>query len=81
MKEMPNYCPILEGTQFINEQSEDMIKTMQQMRRDLRECHKCPAYGKCTILYEFNDRVHIAIQEVVEEWQIKSGFGETNYVE
>ena len=74
MKEMPKHCPILEDTQLINERSEDIIKTMQQIRKDLRDCYKCPAYGKCTIMYEFNDRVHVAIQEVVEEWQIQSTF-------
>lgn len=72
MNRIPLRCPIQEKTCKLNELSQDMTLTMRQLRQDLKNCPRCPAYDTCKLLRSFNQSVHIAIQEVVEEWGLQS---------
>jgi len=69
---MPLHCPIEEKTCHLNDLSQDMVLTMRDLREELKNCHLCPAYGKCHILMRFNSSVQIAIQEVIEEWNLSA---------
>jgi hypothetical protein len=61
-------CPILDDQARINDLSEDLVRAMRKLRRDLDACNRCPAYESCPILMEFNAAVQTAIQEINDEW-------------
>jgi len=67
-------CPIEQKTCHLNGLSQDMVLTMRELREDLKRCHLCPLYGKCHILMRFNDSVQIAIQEVINEWNLSADY-------
>ena len=61
-------CPILDDQARINDLSEDLVRAMRKLRRDLDACNRCPANEGCPILMEFNAAVQTAITEVNDEW-------------
>ena len=73
---MPLDCPIEQKTCRLNDLSQDMVLTLRELREDLKSCHLCPLYGKCHILMRFNSSVQIAIQEVIDEWDLSADYAD-----
>jgi len=67
----PIECPIQKGAEKLSGLSEDMIRTMRQLRQDLKDCPECPLYWECPTLTHLNTSVQTAIQEVVDEWGLQ----------
>jgi hypothetical protein len=67
---IPQDCPILEDTAHLQGLSQDMLRTLRKLKRDLRNCEKCACVYDCPVLKEFNASVQTAIQEVLDEWNL-----------
>jgi hypothetical protein len=70
---LPENCPIRQDTARIEKISQDMLKALRRLRRDLQACQKCPNADGCAMLESFNAVVQAAIQEVQDEWNQASG--------
>ena len=66
----PSDCPVLEDTSRISGLSNDLVRTLRKLRRDLQACKKCACVDACPILADFNSKVQLAVSEVADEWNL-----------
>ena len=64
----PVSCPVLRHVNHISGLSENLVRAMRLLRRDLDACAACPSGGDCPVLQDFNRQVQAAILEINEEW-------------
>lgn len=64
-------CPVCKDTRRLSALSKDMVKAMRKLRRDLRACNHCTVEKSvCPILENLNSQIQIAVQELVDEWNL-----------
>jgi len=63
---------VLKTQERLTNLSRDMVETLTTLRIQLLECPKCIAIEGCPIRESVNTQVNIAIQEITEEWDLKS---------
>lgn len=60
-------CPILAGISRIGDLSQDLQRSMRQLRRDLERCKTCRAGPECPALRDYQDKITDAIVSVLAE--------------
>ncbi len=65
----PPACPILGDTASIQALSQNFVKALRRLRRDLAHCKHCHSIEHCPVLANLNSTIQIAICQVLDEWQ------------
>lgn len=66
----PQSCPIREDVSRIQAHSQNLVKIMRKLRRDLNTCQNCACVEDCEVLKTFHSKVQAALLEVTEEWNL-----------
>lgn len=62
------YCPIKRHRREFYRFGRGLVRSLRQMRREVRICQQCPQRNDCPVLAEFHAMVDSVIDDLVEEW-------------
>ena len=68
-------CPVAVDVKEVTDLSQDLVRSLRRLRRDLLRCQGCERQATCPILAQFRAQVDGAIQSVAEAWNLAGLYG------
>jgi hypothetical protein len=61
-------CPIQRDTDHVISTTQELVRSMRKLRRDLTHCQACESGETCQLRSTFHAMIDVAIDEVNQEW-------------
>ena len=66
----PTDCPVIAQARQVSEKTSDLVRSIRQLKRQMRRCVTCPHSSACPVIVQFNQDVDAAIEQITIEWNL-----------
>lgn len=63
-------CPVVKDIEAVNQTTKELIRSLRNLRRSMRNCQECEHDGTCQPLVDFNSAFLTALQQIQDEWSL-----------